>query len=237
MPRRLLLVLCVVKMLLLVSIPMLLMFGCSRRKTNSDTVMHSLQEIINRSRDRIEVEQRARLAILKWQNGVADGEPFLIDVAMTKSRVRDGERIFLMLVIYDEDVDIVGFAIEEERVDSNGVRTTLLEEYPVFTHLLDRGVVEFKFIPVLVRDENQRKPEDQWQKYMSTPRQQLREEYMRRLKKKYWSWRDTLPPVWVSVSEPNKVDVRLRAYDRAGHLSEWVSLVHEHIEVPQPLKE
>jgi len=158
-------------------------------------------------------------------------------VAMTKSRVRDGERMFLMLVTYDENADLVGIVIEEERADSNGVRTTILEEYPVFTHLSDLGVVGFKFIPVLVRDKNQRKPEDQWQKYVSITRQQLQDEYMKRLKIKYWSWRDTLPQVWVSIPEPNKVDVRLRAYDRAGHLSEGISLVYKPRKVIRPLIE
>jgi len=213
------------------------MFGCGRKKTNSDPILNSLQEILHRSGNRVEVQQRARLAISKWQNGVADPEPILIDMALTKSRVEDGERMFIMLVTFDEDADLIGFVIEEEHVDSNGIRTTILEKYPVFTHLDNSGVVRFIFVPVLVRDENQRKPEDQWQKYVSTPRQQLREEYMRRLKKKYWSWRDTLPPVCISVPEPNKLDVRLCVYDRTGHLSEQVSLVHEPRKVPLPLKE
>lgn len=226
-----------VKILLIVSFLIPVTFSCGKRKTHSDPILYSLQEIIHRSGDRGDVQQRAQLAISKWQNGVEDPEPFLIDVAMTRSRVKDGERMFLMLVTFDEDTDLIGFVIEEEHVDSNGARTKLQEKYPVFTHIDNSGVVRFTFVPVMVRNENQRKPEDQWQNYVSTPLQQLREEYMRRLKKKYWSWRDTLPPVWVSVPEPNKIDVRLCAYDEAGHISEQVSLVHELRKLPLPLKE
>lgn len=228
----------VVKSLLLVSLLILVMFGCRGRKTHSDPIVHSLQEIIHRSGDRVNVRERARLAISKWQDDVLEPDPILIDVALTKAKVRDGERMFLMLVTFDEDADLVGFVIQEEHVDSNGIKTKILEKYPVFTHL-DKcgGVVRFSFVPVLVRDENQRKPADQWEKYLSTPLQQLKEEYMRRLKKKYWSWRDTLPTVWVSVPDPNRVDVQLCAFDRAGHLSERVSLKREPRKVSRPLNE
>ena len=216
----------VVKILLLVSIPIILVLGCRRRKSHIDPVMHFLQEMINRS-DEPDIDQRLRLAISKWQNGVVDPEPILIRGIIGDTAIRGEEIMFLTLITFDEDVDLVGFVIEEEHMDSNGNSTMLMEKYPVLTHISDLGVVMWKGIPVLVRDKSQRKPDDQWQKYVSTPLQQLEEEYMRRTKKIYWSWRDTLPPVWVSVPEPNRVDVWIRVYDRAGHLSERVALVHE----------
>ncbi len=188
------------------------------------------------------MRQRTQLAMSKWQDGVTDPKPFLIDVAMMTASVEDGEdgeyeeRMVLVLITYDEDADYIGCVVEEECVDSNGVTTTLEEKYPVYTHL-DRGVVRFSSFPVLLRDKNQRKPEEQWQKYVSTPLQQLRKEYMKRLKKTYWSWRDTLPPLWVSIPEPNKVYVRLRVYDRAGHQSEQINLVYEPRKVLRSLKE
>ena len=227
MPRRLSFVLCVVKILLFVFFLILTTSGCDKRKARSDPVLDYLRWIVNKSGDRVNMRQRAQLAMSKWQDGVTDPEPFLIDVAIRGADVEDGERMLLMLVIYDEDADYIGCVVEEEYVDSNGVTTTLVEKYPVFTHLSDWGEVGFKFIPVLVRDENQRKHEEKWQKYVSTPLQQLRREYKKRLKKTYWSWGDTLPPVWVSIPEPNKVYVRLRAYDRAGHQSEQINLVCE----------
>ncbi len=183
------------------------------------------------------MRQRAQLAMSKWQDGVMDPVPFIIDTIMMTRSDEDGGGTTLVMVIYDEDADYIGCVVEEECVDSNGVTTTLVEKYPVFTHLSDWGVVEFKFIPVLVRDENQRKPEEKWQKYVSTPLQQLRKEYKKRLKKTYCSWGDTLPPVWVSIPDPNKVYVRLRAYDRAGHQSEQINLVYEPRKVLRSLKE
>jgi hypothetical protein len=215
-----------VKILLFVSFLILTTSGCDKRKACSDPVSDYLRWIVNQSGDRVNMRQRAQLAMSKWQDGVTDPEPFLIDVAMMTVGVEDGERMHLVLVIYDEDADYIGCVVEEEYVDSNGVMTTLVEKYPVYTHL-DRGVVCFSFVPVLLRDKNQRKSEEQWQKYVSTPLQQIRKEYMKRLKKTYWSWRDSLPQVWVSIPEPNKVYVRLRAYDRAGHQSEQMNLVYE----------
>lgn len=224
-----------VKILLFVSFLILTTFGCDKRNACSDPVLDYLGWIVLRSGDRVNMRQRAQLSMSKWKDGVTDPEPFLIDVAMKGADVEDGERMSLMLVIYDEDADYIGCVVEEEYVDSNGVTTTLVEKYPVFTHL-DRGVVRFSFVPVLLRDKNQRKPEEQWQKYVSTPLQQLRKEYMKRLKKTYWSWHDTLPPVWVSIPEPNKVYVRLRAYDRAGHQSEQINLVYEPRKVLRSLR-
>lgn len=226
----------VVKILLLMSLLILATFGCGKRESprDPDPILDPLRLIIQQSGDRVDMRQRAKLAISNWQDGVMDPEPFLIDAAIKTSRVEDGERMFLTLVIYDEDFDYVGCVIEEEHVDSNDVRTTLVEKYPIFTHL-DCNVVRFCLVPVLELDENQRKHEEQWQKYVNTPRQQLRKEYMRRLKKKYW-WRDTLPPVWLSIPEPNKVYVRLGAYDRAGHQSEQINLVYEPRKVLRSLR-
>ncbi len=224
-----------VKILLFVSFLILTTSGCDKRKARSDPVLDYLRWIVSKSGDRVNMRQRAQLAMSKWQDGVTDPEPFLIDVAMRGANVEDGGRMSLVLIIYDEDADYIGCVVEEEYVDSNGVTTTLVEKYPVFTHV-DRGEVHFRFVPVLLRDKNQRKPDEQWQKYVSTPLQQLQKEYKKRLKKTHWSWRDSLPQVWVSIPEPNKVYVRLRAYDRAGHQSEQMNLVYEPIKVLRPLR-
>jgi hypothetical protein len=219
----------VAKMVVLVSFLMVASCGCRGTKAPADPMMESFQLFRDWFSDRADVQQRIELAISKWQNGVPDPEPILMHAVIAES----SEGVLLVLVTFDEDADVLGFVIEEERVDPNRVRMALSERYPVFTHLDPRGIAQFKPFPVQVRDEDQRKPDDQWQTYVSTPLQQLREEYMRRLNKEYASWRDTLPPVWVSVPEPNKVDVRLRVYDEAGHLSEPVSLFRKPPKVRQ----
>ena len=222
----------VMKILCLALFLIPVMFGCSMRKTPSDIILGELQWHAYRFADmnQVDAEQRVRLAISKWQNGVVDPEPILIE-AFLKTSI-DGERCYLALNTFDEDADLAGFVIKEEHVDSNGVRATLVEEYPVFTHSSYQNVAGFKTIPVMVRDGSQRKPKDQWQEYLSTPRQQLEDEYKKRLKSDFAGtykegfWKDTLPPILVSVPQPNKVYVQLYVYDRAGHVSERVSLVH-----------
>jgi len=221
-----------VKILLLVSFLILTTSGCDKRKANSDDVLVDLRGLVNNSGDSVYMRQRGQLAISKWQDGVMDPVPFIIDTIMMTRSDEDGGGTTLVMVIYDEDADHLGFVVEEEYVGSNGVITTqLVEKYPVFTHLSYSKVVGskevgFKFFPVLVRNENQRKPEKPWLKYINTPLQQQKDEYKERTKKK-WTWRQTLPPVWVSIPDPNKVNVHVRVYDRAGHLSERVSLVYE----------
>lgn len=186
-------------------------------------MMESFQLFKDWFRNREEVQQRIELAISTWQNGVPEPEPILLHAVMGESD--DG--VVLVLVTFDEDADVLGFVIGEERVGPNGARTVLSERYPVFTHLDPRGIAQLKPFPVQVRDKGQRKPDDQWQTYVSTPFPKLREEYMRRLNKEHASWKDTLPPIWVSATESNKVDVRLRVYDEAGHLSEPVGLLRK----------
>jgi hypothetical protein len=38
-------------------------------------------------------------------------------------------------------------------------------------------------------------------------------------------WEDTLPPVWISIPEPNSVVVSLYVYDKAGYRSNEVRLL------------
>jgi len=218
-----------VKIILLVSFMILITSGsgCEKRKANSDRVLHYLRGLVDKSKDNVNMRQRGQLAISKWQDGVMDPVLFIIDAVMMTGSDEDGEGTSLVLIIYDEDADYLGFVAEEEIVDSNGVITTkLVEKYPVFNHLSYSSEVEFKFLPVLVRNENQRKPEEQWLKYINTPLQQQKDEYKERTKKN-WTWRSTLPPMWISIPDPDKVNIHVRAYDRAGNLSERISLVHE----------
>lgn len=215
------------KILLFISFLMLTTFGCDERKANSDRVLDFLRGIINKSGDRVNMRQRAQLAMSRWQDGIMDPKPFVIDAHMMVGSDENGERAFLILIIYDEDADYIGFEVEEEYIDPNGVITTqLVEKYPVFTYLSYSSEVELKSIPLLVRNKNQRKPEEQWLKYISTPLQKQKEEYKKRTKQN-WTWKKTLPPVWVSIPDPNKVYVNVRVYDNAGHVSERVRLDHE----------
>lgn len=232
MPRRLSFVLCVVKILLFVSFLILTTSGCDKKKAESDHESDFLKYLISHSGDDVDLKQRAQLAMSKLEDGIMDPEPFLIHAIMKTSRVEDGERMFLTLIMYDEDEDYIGFVVEEECVDSNNIVTTrLVEKYPAFKYSSYSNYLDFMSIPVLVRDENKRKPEEQWLKYMNTPRQQQKEEYMKRSKKN-WTWKDTIPPVWLSIPEPGKLNIYVRVYDRAGHISERVRMVYSQKKWP-----
>ena len=228
------------KILLLVSFLILPMSGCDDKKENdkkniSDPVSVSdlLSELVNRSED-INMKQRSQLAISKWQDGVVEPEPFLISATMKTVGGEEGDIMSLTLIIYDEDADFVGFEVEEEHVDSNGVITArLVERYPVFTYLpyASNEVILFQFIPVLIRDKDQRKPEEQWLKYINTPLQQQKEDYKKRTNKN-WTWLKTLPPVWLSIPNPSELNIYVRVFDKAGHLSEKVHMVYSQKKWP-----
>lgn len=63
--------------------------------------------------------QHVELALSKWQNRTVDSEPIVLDAAVVKSS--------LVLAMFDEDKDIIGFGIKEEKIDVNGLKTTFSE--------------------------------------------------------------------------------------------------------------
>ncbi|MCP4263622.1 MAG: hypothetical protein GY774_39860 [Planctomycetes bacterium] len=221
-----------VHIMLLVSLLIPTISGCDDKNADSNHELDFLKGLVNNPKVDINLKQRAQLTILKLENGVMDSEPFLIAAMITTVGVEDGEIISLSLIIYDEDADYIGFEVEEEHVDSNNVVVTrLIERYPVFTYLPYSSELLFRFTPILVRDENQRKPEEQWLKYINTPLHEQKEDYKKRTNKN-WTWLKTLPPVWLSIPDPGKLNIYVRVYDRAGHLSERVPLVDKRKKWP-----
>jgi hypothetical protein len=83
-------------------------------------------------------EQRTRYALSKWQNGVVDHEPILLSTALIRpSKIRPAE---ISLASFDEDKDLFGFGVKENYTDG----TERLEEYPVYAHLRQLGVVDMR---------------------------------------------------------------------------------------------
>jgi hypothetical protein len=160
-------------------------------------------------------EQRTRLALSKWQNGILDHEPILLTTTLSKpSRARPSDMI---LVAFDEDKDLLGFGVLEKYSDG----TQRSEEYPVYVHLQQMGVIDTRAVPVQIRDKGQQKDESRW------------EEYVRGEKIDKWSlkhvhnyYSDTIPAVNVSIPDPNRVDVFIYLYDRAGNKSPLVELIN-----------
>jgi hypothetical protein len=158
-----------------------------------------------------EFEEHCELALSRLRNRVLDPEPILVIALL--GRVTASGR-YLYLETFDEDRDIVGLGIREQYNDANGLKTLLTEEYPAFVHRMSSELLLSRLCPVKIRDGDQRKNEQRWDEYVkgegidvNSPRAIER-------------WTETLPLVWISIPEPNKVDVYVYVYDRAGRKSE-----------------
>jgi hypothetical protein len=207
--------------------------GCGKESSeseNHDPVIWVLRDIIKKPELPVHVRNRAELAISHWQNDVVDCKPILVHAVLGKPQGVD--KVILGLIIFDEDRDTVGFVIKEEYVDSNGVKTTLEEDYPAYVHCLPFAVVDAHWVAIQIRDKHQQKDEQLWSEYVNTDFEQLVNKHIRSddfsIESFYPGkfWEDTLPAVWVSIPEPNKVGVWIYVYDKAANKSEAVKLLN-----------
>ena len=160
--------------------------------------------------------QRAQLALLKWENRVLDQEPLLMTALLTKA-IGD-ENVSIGLITFNEDKDIIGFGIMEQCVDANGLKTFLVEEYDAFVHFVMPSVWDLREIPVQIRNSKQRKDNKRWDKYVKGEGIAVNE--IRNVER----WKETLPPVWISLPDPNRTDVYIYIYDNAGNKSDPIQL-------------
>ena len=131
----------------------------------------------------------------------------------------------------DVDSDVVGIGIEETHRGVNADKETVLrEEYPVLYGTRAPGSWILG-VPVQLRDRNQTKDENAWNEYTEQYRE--REEAWAECADEYngnWGWWEKeMPPVWVSLPDPNTVDVNVYLIDRSKHKSKPMKLVLEQI--------
>jgi len=151
-------------------------------------------------------QHRAEVALSKWENGVLDPQPILVDALLATPKGQNTPLI--LLVISDEDSDITGMGVREDHHKSGGQTDTIVETYPVYdSH--SPSAVSYELVPVKIRNSGEHKDEALWKHYAVSAEPPSPE---------------TLPPVLVSVPEPNKVDVSIWVYDRAGHKSGPIAL-------------
>jgi hypothetical protein len=186
------------------------------------------------------VRERAAAACSKLENGIVDEGPVLV---LAELSAFDDGRAFLQIVCIDEDEDLRGLRVVEEFVDSNGTRTILKEDYPVYVAwaltqikeicaFLVTQIKEICAFLVDVRTEGQRKDEQSWKDYAIETLDDLVRKTVDDRETDYLSLRDLpekvglelIPPICLSVPEPNRVKVLVSAYDRAGNASEPVEL-------------
>ena len=161
--------------------------------------------------------ERAEVALAKWQNKVVDPEPILIYALL--ERPSGLEQVFLRFMTFDEDLDLAGFGINEHHTCADGSTKEFMEQYPVFVNRPGFFYgADIHIIPIHIRDADQHKPEQKWQEYLDGEGIDLN-----RMKSGEY-WRNTLPEIWISIPEPNDVEVEVYIYDRAGHKSQPVKL-------------
>jgi hypothetical protein len=162
-------------------------------------------------------KQRAALALSMCQNHRLDGEPILLVAQLGKPT--GTEIVKLNLLTFDEDQDIIGLVIVEEYIDANGLKTTLTEEYPALGPLMDPkdGALQLLYPTVQIRSASQRKDVEQWKEYVNAKPMNI---HARRDEiPSGYRWPD-MPPIWISIPEPNHVDVHAYIYDQEGHKSD-----------------
>ncbi len=188
--------------------------GCTRRTEETpDPVVEQLRSV--RAGSPAEKE-RVESAISLRQNGVVDSQPVLFGAYIRRETDLGGGLVgsALGFTFYDEDEDVVGCVIREERTAPDGSRQVLVEEYPVFMHYPTDYPLQPRYFPIQIRASDQRKDDQRWKEYAETD---IRDKISARDGMRYFI--ETLPPVYVSVPEPNHTNVLVSVYDRAGHES------------------
>lgn len=169
--------------------------------------------------DNPQIEERRQQALKNITNDVVDPCPVLVFAILT--RPVGATRIHIGLLAVDEDRDLLGIGLREV-IHEDGREIVLLEEkYPAFAHLQWRTSHNLDLIrvPVRWREDGQKKDSQAWDDYVQRD--------MPAIPLSRWEYyRDTLPIVWLSPPQDNRVDVQVYVYDRAGHESEPVSLIY-----------
>ncbi|MBN2130926.1 MAG: hypothetical protein JW741_15600 [Sedimentisphaerales bacterium] len=168
--------------------------------------------------DTNDVKTRVEKARFLWQNGETDPEPVIFYAMFISPRPGP---YALWVSGFDEDKDIVGLGIREERIGEGGRRIVREEQYPVYIHIAPfyDELLRESIVPIRIRDSGQAMDAQQWANYVRAEPEEAGEGIFSETA--YWSsnWEETLPPVWVSFPEPNVVDVYAYAYDKAGRKS------------------
>jgi len=207
----------VVRMLLVIGITL---SGCGENRQVD--AIEAWLELIGRDMppraDANDVKARVEKARLLWQNGEIDPEPVIFYAMFISPRPGP---YGLWVSAFDEDKDIVGLGIREERIGESGQRIVREEQYPIYVHIAPffDELLRESVVPVRIRDAGQAMDKQQWANYVHADPEEAGEGIFS--KTAYWSsnWEETLPPVWVSFPDPKVVDVYVYAYDKAGHKS------------------
>jgi hypothetical protein len=175
-----------------------------------DPVVTELER--HRSSKDAAIRERIELALSMRENNIMDSQPVLIVANAVYSAGYQKDMLYMMT--YDEDRDIIGIGIREERGPADREKSIFVEEYPIFVHYPRGGPLQYRNVPIHFRHSGQRKNDQQWQDYVEGKGFD-KDSITNRTR--FW---ETLPPIYLSVPEPNNVDVFVYVYDHAGHKSD-----------------
>ena len=187
--------------------------GCKRSVSVVATQLEWVVESMPPTADANDVQARTQRALAMWDNGVMDREPVIFYAVLAHPTDLPNA---LVISMYDEDNDIVGIGVREERVCEDGRILLRDEQYPIYVHNRGEGeLLDEAVVPVRIRDGGQEMDIRQWEAYARAEGDHL-----------FTNWSEMLPPVWVSPPGSKEVDVYVYVYDQAGHKSRPARLVH-----------
>jgi hypothetical protein len=200
----------------------------------SELMERTLHPEISRLRMRIDSEnaspekrELAREVVQRWDNGVVEPEPILLEAWMTRGKLDEetGKMTYdspldgsgtaptaLYLLVVDEDDDLLGIHVREKHVLPSGVESSFEETYPAWGGGRQKSLLGVTLIPVYPRSGNRVKDEAQWQAYVD------------HVGRKDGSAKMTQPRIWITEPDPNAVSISVSVYDKKGHESDTVSV-------------
>lgn len=186
-----------------------------------------------------DAKERRQYAVDTYKNKTMDPIPILIYTALGKPV--GSKEIKIYLFVLDEDKDLLGFTVTEESQDPNGTAITLEEDYPIFAHCPAVGVVNGYGFSISARNDEQRKDERLWADHVGMDfdagvKKQIGpeppessadwfHEYVQYASRVFELWKSSVPPIYISTPNSDKINVQIHVYDKAGNISNTVDLV------------
>jgi hypothetical protein len=191
----------------------------------SERISYILHEIAEDGNAPPDVQRRAEIALKRWKGpiGLDTSKPFLVR-AMLYDAYSGGRYAWLNPIAIDQNLpDLCGVRIKEERINPDGSRAVIEEDYPVYVGYFDAPLDGGLSTAVHIRTGDEQKDVKLWEEYLIDNIDRLIYEHIAKQgPRKRRSL--AMPPVWISTPDPNKVRVFISVYDRARNRSEYVQL-------------
>lgn len=168
------------------------------------------------------VRTRAQKAMAEWRD---TDQPLLVRAMLYNSPITTDGRPMLHVIALDRNFDLCGIRVREEHRTTDETTSKIEESYPIWARYVrapgTTWVNSARYVDI--RDNNQRKDPVRWERYLLDSIDWIIHKYFRGRRTPRGYGVD-MPPIWISVPEPNKVRVWLSVYDRVGHESEYIEV-------------